>query len=117
MVSIVSVVSSKDKHFLIGKLGNDFSIHTPRTSVFDFLERSVDLGLLDLRRVGIEAAEFLRFLPGHDAVGAGFIVFGAHVVLFDGRGVGVVWASAWWAGVDYLVGRTVVSIVWFWFWF
>ena len=84
------------------------------SSGFDFLERSLDLSLLDFRRVGVEAAEFLRFLPGHDAVGAGLVVFGAHVVLFDGRGVGVVRAGAGGSGVDDLVGRTVVSIVWFW---
>jgi hypothetical protein len=34
------------------------------TSGFDFLERSVDFGLFDFRRVGVEAAELLRFLPG-----------------------------------------------------
>jgi hypothetical protein len=34
------------------------------TSGFDFLERSVNFGLFDFRRVGIEAAEFLRLLPG-----------------------------------------------------
>lgn len=71
-----------------------------RTSVLDFLERSLDLGLLDLRRVGIEAAEFLRLLPGQNTVGAGFVVFGRHVVLLHGRGVGVVRASARRAGID-----------------
>jgi len=74
------------------------------------LERSLDLGLFDFRRVRVEAAEFLRLLPGQDAVGAGFVGFCAHVVLFHCRGVGVVFAGAWWAGVDDLGVRDVVSM-------
>ena len=77
-----------------------FRFDTPRTSVFDFLERSVDLGLLDLRRVGIEAAEFLRLLPSQHAIGSGLVVLGRHVVFLHGRGVGVVRASARRAGID-----------------
>lgn len=76
------------------------SLISRRTSVFDFLERSLNFGLLDLRRVGVEAAEFLRLLPGQNAIGAGFVVFGRHVVLLHGRGVGVVRASARRAGID-----------------
>jgi hypothetical protein len=85
----------------------------PRTSVFDFLERSLDLGLLDLRRVGIEAAEFLRLLPGQHAIGAGLVVFGRHVVLLHGRGVGVVRASARRAGIDdlWLVVWSVIDVI------
>lgn len=80
------------------------------TSVFYLFEGGVDLGLLDLGRVGVEAAEFLRFLPRQHAVGEGFVCVGAHGVFLDGGSVGVVWPGARWAGVDDLRWEGHVSV-------
>lgn len=85
--------------------------HQSHTSALDLLERGVDFGLLDFRRVGVETAELLGFLPCENAVGARLVGFGAHVVLLYGRGVGVVGAGTGWAGVDDLEARCGVSSV------
>lgn len=103
-------VSELDGKMRVGEGGVFF---LSRTSVFDLFEGGVDFGLLDFGRVGVEAAEFLRFLPREHAVGEGLVGVGAHGVFLDGRGVGVVGPSAGRAGVGDLGMGGMVSFVGF----